>query len=384
MRRKLVVIAVSGRALAHSAAKRGRPIVVLDAFGDRDTRAVAAVVCVAVDAGVALDPDRLLSALDREAHGAELDIIIGGGLERMPYLASRIEACGRLYANQASTVAALKDPEVGIALMRATGWHVPITQRAPPSDPHGWLQKEAGGAGGMHVRRAGARPLGRDTYFQRVVHGRPMSVTFLADGERAYLLGFNWLRLATSGEAQFCYGGAIGGIHLPLALHDRVQACLDRLVRLTGLRGLAGIDFVRDGDSLIALEINPRPTATFELYDDDFADGLVDWHMTSFERAIPDFDARLRERSHRCRGLGIVYAQRAIEVPNGAEFPAWCRDLPCAGSTIAAGAPVLSVYAESTDAEAAGREIETRSAVVRALLARWHEPEQTAIADARV
>ena len=43
---RLVVVAISGRALAQSAAKTRPRVVVLDAFGDRDTRAIAEVVRV--------------------------------------------------------------------------------------------------------------------------------------------------------------------------------------------------------------------------------------------------------------------------------------------------------------------------------------------------
>ena len=55
---KLVIIATSGRALAQSAVKRRRRVVVLDAFADRDTRAAAEAVQVAADEGIALEIGR--------------------------------------------------------------------------------------------------------------------------------------------------------------------------------------------------------------------------------------------------------------------------------------------------------------------------------------
>jgi predicted ATP-grasp superfamily ATP-dependent carboligase len=198
-----------------------------------------------------------------------------------------------------------------------------------------------------------------------------MSVTFLADGERASLLGFNCLRIEARGEAPFCYAGAVGSILVDGRLRARTQACLDRLVRVTGLRGLAGVDFVLDDGEPVAIEINPRPTATFDLYDDDFVEGLVHWHMLSFERPIPDFARRPGRGGGRCRALGIVYADRPVRIPADATFPDWCRDLPCAGTTVATGAPVLSVFAEAQTSEAAGRLLDARSEAVRRLLDRW-------------
>src|SRR5437879_13450405 len=46
-----LVAAVTGRALAASAARRRRPVVVVDCFGDRDTRALARDCRVAVARG---------------------------------------------------------------------------------------------------------------------------------------------------------------------------------------------------------------------------------------------------------------------------------------------------------------------------------------------
>ena len=290
---RLVIVAISGRALAQSTAKTGRRLVVLDAFGDRDTRAMAEVVCVGSDEGVAIDPGRLMAALAAEPRGSDLAILVGSGFEGTPELASRLARYGQVYANDPAVVAALKDPELGIALLRGCGWRVPATQRELPAERHGWLQKEAGAAGGTHVRRAGHAHDSGAVYFQREIPGQPLSVTFLADGDRAYCLGFNRLLVEVLGDARYCYAGAIAGIDLPPDLRAQAQSCLDRLVRVTGLRGLGGLDFLLDGERMTALEVNPRPTATFELYDDDFPEGLVHWHLASFERPVPEFGERL-------------------------------------------------------------------------------------------
>ena len=377
---RLVIVAISGRALAQSTAKTGRRLVVLDAFGDRDTRAMAEVVCVGSDEGVAIDPGRLMAALAAEPRGSDLAILVGSGFEGAPELASRLARYGQVYANDPAVVAALKDPELGIALLRGCGWRVPATQRELPAERHGWLQKEAGAAGGTHVRRAGHAHDSGAVYFQREIPGQPLSVTFLADGDRAYCLGFNRLLVEVLGDARYCYAGAIAGIDLPPDLRAQAQSCLDRLVRVTGLRGLGGLDFLLDGERMTALEVNPRPTATFELYDDDFPEGLVHWHLASFERPVPEFGERLGRGGGTQRAIGVVYARGPLTVPASASFPTWCRDLPCAGSAIRAGAPILSVFVEAASAGEAEREIEARARSARELVARWSAAERRAVA----
>jgi len=369
---EIVIVAISGRALAQSAAKTGVPVRVLDAFADVDTRAAAETACVGADGAIALDAARLIGVLEQlPATSRGRAIVTGSGFERQPQSLRRLTRFGRLCANEADVVAALKQPELAAELLRAIGWEVPPTQRTPPADPHGWLQKEIGGAGGVHIRRAGQPSRRGRTYYQRELLGQSMSVTFLADAERAYILGFNLQHVRAVGMAPWCYAGA-STCSVPPPLAAKMQERLDRLVRVAGLRGLNGLDFLLDDDTVSVLEINPRPTATFELYDQDFPEGLVHWHIRSFAPApLADFAGRLRGRRPPHRAYAIVYAARRLRVPDGVAFPDWCRDLPSAGSLIGPGAPVLSVYSSGESAALAQQQLRRREQQVRSLVARW-------------
>ena len=367
VRAQLVVIAISGRALAQSAVRGGWRVLVLDAFADRDTRAAADAVCVARNGAIALDYRRVFAAL---AEPRERIIVTGSGFERAPRMLSRLAAFGHLCANDADIVAGLKAPELSTELLRALDFTAPDVQLAPPPDPQGWLQKEIGGAGGIHVRPALGAPLRRRRYYQRIVAGRPLSVTFLADAERAYVLGFNAQSIAAIASAPYCYVGA-STCAVPSALASAMQMRLDRLVRVTGLRGLNGLDFVLDGVDICALEVNPRPTATFELYDEEIAHGLMYWHVRSFESSVAEFAALLEERRPVARAYRIVFAERSMRVPEALECAAWCRDLPSAGVVIPAGAPVLSVFAAGETVELAQAQLERRAHEVKQQSARW-------------
>jgi len=366
---EIIIVAITGRALAQSAAKTGCRVRVLDAFADRDTQAAAQTACVGADGAIALDPERLFAALGDLDDAREQRVIVpGSGFERTPRWLERLASFGTLCANDADIVAAFKEPEVAAELLRALGWQVPETRREPPADPRGWLQKEIGGAGGVHVRRAGRATAHARAYYQREVPGRPLSVTFLADAERAWILGFNALAFQAMGDAPFCYAGA-STCSLDPVLEREVQTRLDRLVRVTGLRGLNGLDFLLDGGEIYALEVNPRPTATFELYDPDYAEGLVRWHIRSFAGPLRDFPSQRAQ--NRARACAVVYAEHAVHVPDGVDFPGWCRDLPVAGSRIAAGAPVLAVFAEAQSEGQVQRLLQHRQHEMRGTLQRW-------------
>jgi len=159
------------------------------------------------------------------------------------------------------------------------------------------------------------------------------------------VIGFNeqW----TAGIAQcapFCYGGAVSGIALPAALQARIATLLGRLTRATGLVGLNGLDFILDaGGEPYVLEMNPRPTATIDLYEAEFAQGLLALHLRACRGELPEIRQAQRSRAH-----AIVYAAQALRVPARMRWPQWCTDIPEGGSLVPAGAPVCSVHAEAS------------------------------------
>jgi predicted ATP-grasp superfamily ATP-dependent carboligase len=173
-------------------------------------------------------------------------------------------------------------------LLDRLGIAAPEVRLDRPVRPDGWLMKRSGGAGGAHVRYAGESRPPADAYHQRFEHGRTLSVLFLADGERALVLGANrqWTASARP-DRPFLYGGAVGGVSLPPAVDRDIHRRLDALVAATGLVGLNGLDFILQGTRWLVLELNPRPTATAELYDPDYPQGLFGWHLRACRGSLP-------------------------------------------------------------------------------------------------
>jgi predicted ATP-grasp superfamily ATP-dependent carboligase len=367
----LAIVAISGRALAQSAVRAGCAVTVLDAFADRDAHAVASVHCIRDDFAIALDPDRMLRVLD--ALPEPRRILAGSGFERHPEWLDALARHGTLFANDADLVRALKDPTLSTELLRALDFPVPDVSREPPPGPEAWLQKEIGGAGGVHVRDAIGAVHRGDCYYQRRVAGRPLSMTFLADGERCRVLGYNEQGVGPIGESPYAYLGAVT-LDAPPAVAQAIEERLARLVRLTGLRGLNGLDFMLDGDDWQVLEINPRPPATFDLYDDRVEGGLVQWHLRSFSESIEPMPRLSGENGG--ASVRIVFAGTRLRIPAGVVWPVWCADLPADGGLIPAGWPVLSVYARAKPATVRPL-LDERVAAVEQLLAGWCVEEET-------
>jgi predicted ATP-grasp superfamily ATP-dependent carboligase len=362
----LLIVAASGRALAASACKGGQPVVVLDLYNDLDTRGLALASCSVAGRHGGFDARRLLAAAGELCPPERCaGLVYGSGFEARTRLLTTLARDRTLFGNTAETVAMLKDPIRFFALLDRLDIAHPDVSLEAPCDGTSWLMKRTGAAGGSHVRQAGKRHrASAHRYFQRFQPGRVLSALFAADGTRAQVLGFNeqW----TAGVpwcAPFCYGGAVTCTDLPRRIAARIAQAVDRLVPWSGLVGINGVDFVLDGDLPVVLEVNPRPTATIELYDGDVEGGMVALHMRACrgERLLPF-------KLSRARAHAIVYAPTALRVPASIAWPAWCTDLPEAGSAIAAGAPVCSVHAEGNTAAEARRLVMARREQVQVSL----------------
>jgi predicted ATP-grasp superfamily ATP-dependent carboligase len=180
----------------------------------------------------------------------------------------------------------------------------------------------------------------------------------VADGRRACIIGFNrqWAAAPQAGQS-YLYGGAVGRIAIPPAVASGIRARLDSLVAATGLVGLNGLDFMMQDGEWSALEVNPRPTATMELYDPDFSRGLLDWHMRAARGELPGDPVP----DGPARAHAIVRAPVAWEVPAEFRFPEWCRDLPDPGLAFSPGDPVCTVHAAAASPEAAVQLVRERA-----------------------
>jgi len=354
-----LIVAVTGRALATSAARGGYPVVVLDCFADRDTRAVAAeAVAVAKPGTMHLDTAAVLRqarSLAPATHCAGL--VVGSGFEKGGTFLSKLAAGRKLMGNPPRVVATVKDPRRFFPLLDRLGISHPEVRLTPPPDPTGWLIKRAGGAGGTHVGQASEGGKGPGLYFQRFAAGRVCSVLFLSDGVRAVVVGFNeqWVRQVGTARP-FVYAGAIGRLALPETVEQDIRVRLDGLVSATGLIGLAGLDFLLRGEEWLALEVNPRPTATLDLYDADYPRGLFHAHLQACAGRLPAGEVP----GSTVRAQMIVPADDSWRLPEGFVFPPWCRDLPLDGHHFQAGEPVCTVHAEGPDHTTAVAMLENR------------------------
>ena len=357
----LAVAAVSARMLAEAAACDGYSVVALDLFGDTDTRRVSQRWgSIGAPGSLQLDEARVLAELLELARQVGDDAVIGwipgSGFEGRPGLLDAGAKLLPLIGTPADAVRRVRDPARFFAALAAHGIEHPPVRFDAPTDAEGWLLKDANGCGGWHIRHAAAARAAVSAsaaphlYFQRTMPGVPMSATFIGNGNEALLVGINELIVRPFGARPYVYGGCVGPVEVTDDLARRVGAAVRALTAEFGLRGWCSLDFMRDGDTIGVLEVNPRPPASLALYAQR---GLIDAQLRACLHAeLPQPAAFARPR---VAGSEIVYARRPLTLGDiGAQHLARrpdVHDLPVAGAQFDVGDPICSLSVAGDSAE---------------------------------
>jgi predicted ATP-grasp superfamily ATP-dependent carboligase len=354
---RILVVGLSTRAIAESAVWGGHRVVTLDYFGDRDQRALVENHALLRDFDLAFSAESLLRAsrhLDFDA------VVYISNLENHPDVVEDLAQGRTLLGNAPEVLRQVRDWRTLRAFCNEVGISCPTTLmpgeegQADLAVP--WLRKPARSGGGHRIRRWTGGALDEAHVLQAYIQGRPASAAFVADGQGCVVIGLTEQLIGRGelGARGFAWCGNI----LPLAMRpaervavlEMVERMAAGLTRRFGLRGVNGIDLIvtdgPDGSPRVFLvEVNPRYTASMELVERAYGLNVFSLHLEAMAGRLPVFSLAESLRSQALYfGKGIVYARRAVTVPN---TDGWTqrgrRDIPFPGERIEAGHPVCTV-----------------------------------------
>jgi predicted ATP-grasp superfamily ATP-dependent carboligase len=347
-RPSILVVAISGRGLASAAAQAGLVPLVLDFFADADTEEIAHA-CLKftgpIGRGIKLNPllDGL-SYLAEEAPSPLLGCVAGAGFEDRPELLSKIAEHWAVLGNDSETVARIKSVEFFHTLDRLRIPH-PRTRLEPPSG-EGWLTKRRGAAGGGHVARfVAGGSISAAVYFQEMVTGGAVSALFVSNGRDACVLGFSEQWTDPIPASPFRYGGATRPASLSETLQDEMTAAVLKVSAAFKLKGLGSADFIVDegAGTALLLEINPRPGATLDIFDEE-AQPLLKLHLDAIlDGTLPSAPLALDG----AMASALVYAPERVRIADDMAWPDWVADRPKARESIDKNRPICTVLARA-------------------------------------
>jgi predicted ATP-grasp superfamily ATP-dependent carboligase len=343
----LLIAAISGRALAAAARRAGYRPLVADFFCDTDTVVLAErAMKLPGDLKGGIDAKRIIATLRQLAGDDQpVAVVLGSGFERMTKTVDEVARHFPLAGNCGAAIRRIKDPQLLAADCVELGIPHPEFRWDRPPDPENWVAKTAGGAGGAHIKRAAAESPTTGRYFQRFVAGRSISALFVGDGQTARIVGFSRQWASPAPAAPYRYGGAVRLRRFDRGQTVMIRGWLSGLVRRAGLVGLCSADLIRGPDGCNLIEINPRPGATLDIFDDADAP-LIEAHL----RAAAGKAYHLPRFADSMASM-VTYAAAPIAHFPSIAWPEWTADHQSPGTRLVAGDPVCTVFARGPSAD---------------------------------
>lgn len=406
MTEKLLLIGASVRHLALSASLADIPIVGFDFFGDWDSQQYFAND--GQPGGLRkISSYRELTELIKPSLG-NIPTIISGGIENHPQILAELAENVKILGGDLQSYRQLANPPGWPTLFADAKLNFPNSHTGPPPPFEAesqWLIKSSNKSGGLGVLAASPQQLSSDLtqghYFQsRVVPDSSgdlgeFSVSFVTsetgqDPPNTYLLGIakplnsQTRQRINAGEFRYC--GSTSDIRLSESLRQSVIEIGKTIAQKCNIRGLWGVDLIHANNICWIIDINPRPTASMELFETQFRKtngrdawtnnfkSLVDLHIQACMGSIDvpvnivppnDNDAFVEIKAiyYLPRTTNVLvtdsFQSRLIKrfdpsyftsIANGSSL----SDIPESGRSIQGGNPLLTVHVRETPGRAEG------------------------------
>ena len=325
----------------------------MDMFGDVDTRTQSNFQLLR---NYPTDCISLLPDVQPDA------ICVTGAMENHPRVLQKLTTRTTLLAPAVDQIARMRDPLDLQAVLPSSSCRYPRTfasNQRLPQDKTRWLKKPIASAAGQGIHAFNTTHTSSPDptmIIQEQISGRSISVSFLMHPARTDVLGCTEQLLGhrelQANEFQYC--GSIGPLHIPPSINKKLQELGQFLQHEYSLRGLIGVDLILHDDQLWLIEINPRYTASMELFESQFNRSMIQLHLDSFSKHPATFNRIDHDNMH--YGKAVLFARETTQVPN--EFQSiWqaalnCQqptvaDLPPIGAIVQAGHPLFTIFAHS-------------------------------------
>ncbi len=337
LQQPLLVIAKSARMMTHYLNQQGHSVVALDCFADSDCQQAA-------EHTYKLESLAYLHVMEAVEHILSMYSIrycmYGSGLEShldsLRYLQSKFILLG----NSADIVQQVEEKPLLFKQLQQWGVDFPETRFACPDTPHGWLFKPLQGEGGIHINRLSDvdknAPL-LEGYWQRYQPGISCSLLFLAADGDVNVLGVQRQLLSDQHkDFPFLFAGLV--VEDFCEKYEVVVSWAKSLTETYSLSGLNSLDFIVHKEKCFFLEINPRISASIQLYEES----VMTAHIESIlSRKIPEMTIKQRQIAYK-----VIFAEQDTRIECTNNWPEWCVDRPPPGSIISQGQPICSIIAK--------------------------------------
>lgn len=356
--KKILIVSNSGRMLAKCAKNAGYSPLVIDCFADADTQLLA-LKYIKVNS-LALEFVRPAVSILKSQYKIGY-IIYGSGLESnldtLEFLQQNLSILG----NTLDVFTAIQNKSIFFPKLKQLQIPYPEISFQAPDIYEGWLIKPMQGEGGLGIKNYNKK-VGNSAlnYWQKYISGIPLSVLFVANGAEFKVIGFHKLFNKQINDNAFVFSGLMSQPEISKNIFQSVNQWLARLVPEFTLQGINSLDLIVQNDSFFALEVNARPSASMQLYNEDLLSEHVNSCLMGQLKTMPvlkDYQAH-----------SIMFAENRMFIKQNIQWPLWITDIPQAGSFIHTGLPICSIIAGGENEQQVINLLQSRYRIIQKLL----------------
>lgn len=384
---EILIVGASARSAAVSAIRSGLRPTCLDMFADDDLQRISETQRVEdYPRGITSQSERI----------SPCRWIYSGAIENHPDIVARISNRHLLAGNGPDVLNRVRDPFALAKILESSQLpSLRLCRHTAPPDPDGaWLLKSIRSSNGAGVAvwdaaTAAATVPDHGHYFQERRQDTVASALFVAARHATFLIGIAEQFIAGSDSplTEFTFCGAVAPIQVPPNIVATISDVGSKVAQTCGLHGLFGCDFVIDDHTAWLTEVNPRYTATVELYELSHHIPLLRWHLLacdsfgSTRTTLAELESwiasGIQQSCDRFCAKRILYAEHAVTAGSLVEHSRECvdvwrvpmvADIPMVGTVIQPRQPICTVMAEGNTVDGCLEQLTQRVAEVQSCL----------------
>ncbi len=361
---KIIIAALSSRVYVEAAVRAGYDVIAIDAFVDTDVKTLV-IDWFQIDLiENQLDGDQLVAILDKLDLQDFVGFCYGAGFEKKPSVLEHVSERLPILGNMPSTIEQCKSPAMFFATCDQLQIPYPDVADVMPAEPVGWIVKQIGGSGGGHIKPLTDSVITHQAglYYQKKQVGISISCLFIASNLGVDVIGINEQWLDENEMELYRYGGAVSQANVSQKAKSRLIMYVTQLAKNFSLIGINSCDAICDGNDVYVLEINPRLSATMDLYK---RVDLMEKHLAARQQTLSASQMNVFHDTQTSQAHQIIYASHPLKLKNDIIWPDWVRDIPSAGAYFSVGVPVCTVIGQAETAPLAKALVADRARILK-------------------
>ena len=265
-------------------------------------------------------------------------LVYGSGLEDKPEIYDYLRRKLNILGNDPKIISECNDLRLLADILNECNLKLPKYVNNPIGSTQKYLSKPFNSSGGYNI--SFSKKYKKNYYFQEYLQGETYSISFFNHKKNFIFLGFNrLLHLVNFDLHPFIHAGALTANEF-LESNDIIYS-FEKLSNKLSMNGYNNIDFKILNKEIFVLDINPRITSTFKIYNDIYDNDLLRLTLN------PHLSKKLESSSNNEYVFVHMFTKEEYKFKNFFMDDPSFINLPDEGQHVGKNQPLLSIYLNS-------------------------------------